>query len=482
MFTFILTMVLLMSLSSTVFACDEQQSDTYVTQIIFGDKALSKANDENVKMLMSALFLCSEQADNRGQDKIDYLKAKKVSGVPELSELNIKQNALLECSHNSWEHEFVTAKKNQANRRKVLQNTVNKVFDFGFVNNIIGGNSGKCNSFAAVLYYSHILADYLADDPSDTEVNINGRLTSAYSGQTYVEINNNRPSFTPTQKNGSASSTDYSYSSLDGFGRTGVAFGCIGPEKLQSSDSKVSTGNIKPSGWNQNKYKEIIGANNDPGYIFERCHLIAHQFGGKEDKTNLITGTKYLNKTGMIEWENRVREHIDQTGCHVLYRVTPIYKGNNMVASGVQMEAYSVEDKGVLSFNVFCYNVQPGISINYANGNNEESYITLGTENILPFARKGASDDTPDLIFEMNKHFEILFKDQKPDGLYNEMMNRINSLAIDARSKSGADDYKSYLAMKEYEYTYFNEILKIYVPQLLMKEPFFYQCFNNKLK
>ena len=88
--------------------------------------------------------------------------------------------------------------------------------------------------------------------------------------------------------------------------------------------------------------------------------------------------------------------------------------------------------------------------------------MTFGTENILPFARKGASDDSPDLIFEMNKHLEILFDDQKSKGLYNEMMNKINSLAIDARSKSGANDYKSYLAMKEYEYTYFNEILKIY--------------------
>lgn len=142
------------------------------------------------------------------------------------------------------------------------------------------------------------------------------------------------------------------------------------------------------------------------------------------------------------------------------------------------MEAYSVEDKGGLSFNVFCYNVQPGISINYANGNNEESYVTLGTENILPFARKGASDDSPDLIFEMNKHLEILFEDQKSKGLYNEMMNKTNSLAIDARSKSGANDYKSYLAMKEYEYTYFNEILKIYVPQLLMEETFFSSVFK----
>ena len=130
---FILAIVLLFSLSSTVFACDEKQTNTYVTQILFGDNALSKENDENVKMLMSALYLCSEQSDNQGQDKVNYLKGKKVSGIPALDDLKIKGSSLFECSHNSWEHVFTAAQKNQANRKKVLQNTVNKVFDFGFV-------------------------------------------------------------------------------------------------------------------------------------------------------------------------------------------------------------------------------------------------------------------------------------------------------------------------------------------------------------
>ena len=138
---FILATVLLFSFSSTVFACDEKQTNTYATQVLFGDNALSKENDENVKMLMSALYLCSEQTDNLGQEKIDYLKGKRVSGIPALDDLKIKGSSLLECSHNSWEYVFAAAQKNQANRKKVLQNTVNKVFDFGFINNLVGSKS-----------------------------------------------------------------------------------------------------------------------------------------------------------------------------------------------------------------------------------------------------------------------------------------------------------------------------------------------------
>ena len=206
----IIAICLLVSVCSTAFACDENQTSTYVTQILFGDSALSHASDDKVRMLLSALYLCSEQADGLGQDKLDYIKSHGVSGIPALSGLNIKGSELLSCSHYGWDHEYAPNKANQGNRKRTLQNTVNAVFDFGLINNIFGSGGGKCNSFAAVLYYSHILADYLADDPSDTEVNINGRLTSAYSGQTYVEINNNRPSFSSTQKTISDSFTDYS--------------------------------------------------------------------------------------------------------------------------------------------------------------------------------------------------------------------------------------------------------------------------------
>lgn len=480
----ILAMVLLFSLSSTVFACDEKQTNTYVTQIIFGDNALSKENDENVKMLMSALYLCSEQADNQGQDKINFLKGKKVSGIPALSDLNIKGSSLLECSHNSWEYVFAAAQKNQANRKKVLQNTVNKVFDFGFVNNLTGSKRGKCNSFAALLYYSHLLSDYLADDPAETEVSVNGKLTPAYAGTPSIELNGNKPSFTSDQKKNTQSFIQYS--PLDGQGRAGVALGCLGPDTIGSAGPRDTNAavRIRPSGWVEKKeeYKDII--NSSPPYVYRKCHLIAHMFGGLELETNLITGTYYLNNTAMSDYETKVQKYINSTGNHVLYRVTPIYRGDNKVATGVQMEAYSVEDTGALSFNVFCYNVQPGVRINYSNGDNELSDLTVGAEGILPFATNNASDNNPDLIYEMNKHLAILFEDQKSSATYTTMMNDITSIAVDARaiSNQGNNDEdgnkaKNYVSMKNLEYKYL-EVLKSYVPKLLEKEDFFASAFK----
>ena len=221
----ITSFVLLVSFSSTAFACDENQTNTYVTQILFGDSALGKSSDEKVKMLMDALYLCSEQSDSMGQDKLDYLKMKKVSGIPALSSINVNSDQLLECSHNNWKYEFASSDKVQTNRKKVLRNTVNMIFDFGLLNNWFGSEKGKCNSFAALLYYSHILSDYLADDPSETETNVNGKLTSAYAGQPYTIINGNRPSFSASQKKSSESFTQFS--SLDGQRRAGVALANI---------------------------------------------------------------------------------------------------------------------------------------------------------------------------------------------------------------------------------------------------------------
>ena len=437
MSAFILTIVLLVSISSTVFACDEKQTITYTTQILFGDSALSKVNDENVKMLMSALYLCSEQSDNQGQDKVDYLKTRKVSGIPELPDLNIKSNVLMQCSHNSWEYEFSSAKKNQANRKKTLRNTVNKVFDFGLVNHWVGSKSGKCNSFAALLYYSHILSDYLADDLSETTVSVNGKLVSAYAGKPSVVLNGNKPSFTSAEK--------------------------------QSTES-----------FNQKKYKEIIGDDANPGYLFDRCHLIAHQLVGEDSAVNLITGTQYLNKIGMKPIEENVAGYIKNTGNHVLYRVTPVFKGDNNLASGVQIEAYSVEDQGRgICYNVYLYNVQPGIDINYANGDNEKADETVGVTGILPFALNNASDNNPDLIFEIDKHLAILFEDQKNTGEYTSMINKIKSIAIDARSVGSRGESKArcYIELKEYQYKYL-EVLKTYVPKLLEKEEFFNSVFQ----
>lgn len=473
---FILAIVLLFSLSSTVFACDEKQTNTYVTQILFGDNALSKENDENVKMLMSALYLCSEQSDNQGQDKVNYLKGKKVSGIPVLDDLKIKESSLFECSHNSWEHVFTAAQKNQANRKKVLQNTVNKVFDFGFVNNIIGSKSGKCNSFSALLYYSHILTDYLADNPDETETNVNGKITPAFAGSAYTEINGNRPVFTADLKN--TTESFIKFSSLDGLGRAGTAYGCIGKDTLDAVGPRRDMVGIKPSGWNYNRYEGIV--NTQPPFVYNRCHLIAHALGGLEQEINLITGTRYMNETGMKPYEDSVAKYIRNTGNHVLYRATPVYKGDNKLASGVQLEAYSVEDSGKgICFNIFCYNVQPGVKINYANGENELSDLTLDAKNILPFAISNPSDNNPDLIYEMNKHFEILFEDQKTSSTYTSMINEISSIAVDARviGKNEKSNAQQYALMKSYEYEYM-EVLKSYVPKLLEKEDFFKSVFE----
>ena len=151
---FCLALVLVSSVLITTYAaCNDQQSETYVTQIIFGDNALQRQSDDNVKLLMDALYLCSEQSDNLGQEKLDNLKLHKVRKVPSLSNINIKNDCLLDCSHNSWEYEYKNNVEIKNTRKKILNNSVNKVFDFGFINNLFGSSSGKCESFSALLYY-----------------------------------------------------------------------------------------------------------------------------------------------------------------------------------------------------------------------------------------------------------------------------------------------------------------------------------------
>ena len=477
MAAFFITILVFISLNGKVaFACDESQTNIYVTQILFGDAAFSKTTDENVKMLMYALYLCSEQADNQGQEKIDYLKSKRVSEIPSLTELNINGDNLLECSHNTWEYKSAEITGVQEKRRKVLRNTVNKVFDFGFINNLFKGKNGSCNSFAALLYYSHILADYLADDPTETEVNVNGKTIPPFSGQPYSTINGDKPFFTKEQKKQTISFANYSQ--LDSLGRAGVAFGNIGKDIMPPSNSRQQIGMIKPSGWNQKKYKEIIGTESTPGYIFQRLHLIAHQLAGEDGPNNLITGTDYLNNKGMGAIEGDVAEYVRKTGNHVLYRVTPIYKGDNKVASGVQIEAFSVEDGGDgICVNRYYYNVQPGIDINYINGDNQVSDTLFSSEGCLLFSVKDASDSNPDLLYCIKHHLEILFKNQKSSTTYTSMMDRIDMIANEARNLSDNNKNQYYVNLKQYQYMLF-ETLKSYVPLLLSEESFFKSAFK----
>lgn len=179
----------------------------------------------------------------------------------------------------------------------------------------------------------------------------------------YVEINKNTPWFDKEQK--SSRQAFEEYSELDLLGRCGSAMANVCPE-LMPAGERTEIGMIKPSGWHTVRYDDII----EDRYLYNRCHLIAYALTGENaNEKNLITGTRYMNVSGMLPFEIRVANYIRETGNHVLYRVTPVFSGNESVARGVIMEAWSVEDRGMgICFNVFCYNVQPGIEIDYSTG------------------------------------------------------------------------------------------------------------------
>lgn len=184
-----------------------------------------------------------------------------------------------------------------------------------------------------------------------------------YSGKPFVVINNNIPIFSVSE----LTKTGYEkYSDLDSLGRTQTALASVGKDTMpKPNEDRGSISNIKPTGWEQAKYESING-----GWLYNRCHLIGWQLSAENaNKKNLITGTKYLNINGMLPFENMIADYIKETGNHVAYRITPIYQGNNLLASGIQMEAFSVEDNGKgICFNIYCYNVQPNIPIDYITG------------------------------------------------------------------------------------------------------------------
>ena len=182
-----------------------------------------------------------------------------------------------------------------------------------------------------------------------------------YSGSPYVVINNNIPDFDEADY---TTASFEKYSNLDTLGRCGVAYACIGQDIMPTEEREDL--DYEPTGWVQEKY--------NGEYLYNRCHLIGFQLAGENDnEKNLITGTRYLNIEGMLDFENEVADYVTETNNHVLYRVTPIFEGNNLLASGVQMEAYSVEDNGEgVEFNVYCYNVQPNIELDYATGSSRE--------------------------------------------------------------------------------------------------------------
>ena len=187
----------------------------------------------------------------------------------------------------------------------------------------------------------------------------------AFSGEPFVVINQNEPEFSPEDL--VDESYEY-YSPLDSLGRCGYTMACIGRDIMPTED-RESISSVKPTGWVQNKYDFVDGKS-----LYNRCHLIGFQLTGENaNERNLVTGTRYCNVEGMLPFENMVADYVKETGNHVLYRVTPVYDGEDLVARGIQMEARSVEDDGAgICFNVYVYNSQPGVVIDYATGENWE--------------------------------------------------------------------------------------------------------------
>ena len=210
----------------------------------------------------------------------------------------------------------------------------------------------------AVVSYQYILPSYAYKDNSNNTSDVIS--IPSYDNEPYKEVNNNKPTFTDSEKE---LTEKEEYSDLDSLGRVGVAFALVSKSTM-STTKRGSIGMIKPAGWHTVKYDFVDGK-----YLYNRCHLIAHQLTGQNaNPKNLMTCTRSMNVDGMLPFENKVANYIKETNNHVLYRVTPVFDGDNLVANGAYMEAYSIEDKGKLSFNVYVYNVQKGVTIDYKTG------------------------------------------------------------------------------------------------------------------
>lgn len=214
------------------------------------------------------------------------------------------------------------------------------------------------------------------------------RDVPAFEGNPYVYVNDGEPTFTDEQR--AAEPGHEHYGELDELGRCTAAFAVVGPE-TQPTEKRGSIGEVRPSGWQMAKYDFVEGK-----YLFNRCHLLGYQLTGENaNERNLITGTRYLNVQGMLPFENAVADYVDATGNHVLMAVTPVFESSELVARGVHMMAESVEDGGEgVAFNVFCYNVQPGVVIDYGTG---ESMLE---EDATPLPDVSGAESAPDTASE----------------------------------------------------------------------------------
>lgn len=267
--------------------------------------------------------------------------------------------------------------------------------------------SGKALAFLLSAFFAVFLLvgrngqeDAAAKDTNKTQTDANVKADAAniaalfheipkYSGLPCVEVNGNMPLFSESEM---VTEAFESYSPLDSLGRCGVAYANICKE-LMPTEERGAIGSVKPSGWHTVKYDVVDGK-----YLYHRCHLIGYQLAGENaNEQNLITGTSYLNIEGMLPFENLVADYVKETGNHVLYRVTPMFEADNLLAAGVFLEAKSVEDEGEgVLFHVFCYNVQPGVAIDYASG---ESSLAP-----TPSGINGTEENKPATAYVLNKN------------------------------------------------------------------------------
>lgn len=214
--------------------------------------------------------------------------------------------------------------------------------------------------------------DTKEEEDADTEHADPGQAPEAPDAP-YKILHDNIPEFTEDEI---TTESFEEYAELDELGRCQTAVACIGVD-LMPTEERGSISRVKPSGWDSVKYDCVDGK-----YLYNRCHLIGYQLSGENaNPNNLITGTRYLNVEGMLPFENEVAEYVKETENHVMYRVTPDFQGDNLVANGVQMEALSVEDNGDgISFNIYAYNIQPGIVIDYATGKSAEGTLEAASD------------------------------------------------------------------------------------------------------
>ena len=246
--------------------------------------------------------------------------------------------------------------------------------------------------------------DHSAEEKgSDSESYVTVDDVPAYSGEPYVEVNDNQPEFTEEE----LTTVSYEeYSELDELGRCQSAEACIGQD-LMPTETRESISSVKPTGWKNKSYDTVDG-----GYVYNRCHLIGFQLTGENaNEENLITGTRYMNVEGMLPFEDEVAAYIKETDNHVMYRVTPVFEGDDLVASGVQMQAESVEDDGAgISFNVYVYNVQPYVVIDYRTGENWEGDEIAEPEGKWADGTEAEPSDTKEQMYILNKNTKKFHK------------------------------------------------------------------------